>query len=167
MWWLNFIPDSWIQIFVHGVVSIGAILLLLGIFDKYIPFVSRYSIILKILGFVIFTVGIFFEGGYGVEMSWRARASDLQSKIVTAQQQSVAANAKLNAALNNKKVIVQQKVKYVESQIEQNRSAINSDCKLDDTAWMLYNRAVQPPQVSASSPAASSSSPKSNSSSSR
>ena len=64
--------------------------------------------------------------------------------IQEAEKKSDAANEKLSSELKNKKVIIVQKVVENAKEIEKNRTIIDSECKLNDTAWLLYNRAVEP-----------------------
>ena len=81
----------------------------------------------------------------------------MQAKIQEAEKKSDAANEKLSSELKNKKVIIVQKVVENAKEIEKNRTIIDSECKLNDTAWLLYNRAVAPKlPVSAGQPAAAS-----------
>ena len=144
MWFLNFIPTEWLQLAIHGLLALGIILSIVGSFAKIIPFISSYAPFVKLLGNIILIIAVFFEGGYGVEMSWRAKVDSMQAKIQEAEKKSDAANEKLSSELKNKKVIIQQKVMQNAKEIETKREIINSECKLNDTAWLLYNRAVEP-----------------------
>ena len=144
MWFLNFIPDSWYQIFIHGVVIVGLVLYVIGAIGKKIPFISQYGILVKIIGSILFVAGIFFEGGYGVEMSWRAKVAEMQAKVAIAEEQSKQANTQIANKVQERTIFIKEKVAEDAKEIEQNRDAIDSECKLSDTAWMLYNRAVAP-----------------------
>jgi hypothetical protein len=87
-------------------------------------------------------IGVFFEGGLGVEMSYRAKIADLQSKIKVAEQQSVEVNEKLTDELNKKQNDIKYKVKQNGKDIQAQRQKIDAECRLSDTAWMLYNRSI-------------------------
>ena len=157
MWFLSFIPDSVLQWFVHGVVALGLILTLGSAILNKIPVIKDYSKILGLLGLPILLAGIFFEGGYGVEMSWRAKANDMQAKIDAAQKESDDLKNQLTDKSKNNTVIITQKVTENAKQIEQKREVINTGCTINDDAWLLYNRAVAPKlPVSAGQPAAAS-----------
>jgi hypothetical protein len=143
MWFLSFIPDAWLHWFVHGIVLLGIVLSVVGTIGKSIAFIAEYGFLVKALGSILLLVGIFFEGGYGVEMSWRARTNEMQKQIDVAQQKSKDANTKLSEALKQNGIIIKEKVIQNAKQIESNRTIINSECKLSDTAWMLYNGSIK------------------------
>ena len=157
MWFLNFIPDAWLHWFIHGILVLGVLLSVVGFIAKNIPFVSQYGIIVKALGGLLFIAGVYFEGGYGVEMSWRERANSLQAKLDVAQKESDDLKDKLQNKSEKNTIIITQKVTENAKQIEQKREVINTGCTINDDAWLLYNRAVAPKlPVSSGQPAAAS-----------
>ena len=133
MWFLNFIPTECLQLAIHAILGLGISLSILGAFANKIPFIGQYGLIAKLLGNILVVVGIFFEGGYGVEMSWRAKVDAMRAKIQEAEKKSDEANEKLDKAIKDKKVIIQQKVIENAKEIEKNRTIIDSECKLNDT----------------------------------
>jgi hypothetical protein len=63
---------------------IGIIGYLANIFLKNIPFISQYSIPLKIISKVLVVLGIFFEGSLLTEKVWRAIVDELEQKVAVA-----------------------------------------------------------------------------------
>ena len=153
MWFLSFIPDSLLQWIIHGTVLLGLLLTFFGGFIRYIPVIGPYGAIGKQIGIVLLVVGVFFEGGYATEMSYRARIAEMQAKIKEAEMKSVKVNEKLASVLSKNKELIKEKVNKNAKDIEAKREAINAECKLSDDAWVLYNRAVEP-KVSRSSSSA-------------
>jgi len=98
----------------------------------------------KQIGIILLVVGVFFEGGYATEMSWRAKVNELQAKIKEAEIQSAKANEKLAYEVSKNKELIKEKVNQNAKDIEAKREAINAECKLSDDAWVLYNRAIEP-----------------------
>ena len=143
MWFLSFLPDSFLQWFIHGLVFLGVVLSIIGFIGKNIPLISNYGLIIKSIGSIMLIVGIFFEGGLGVEMSYRARIAEMQKKVAIAEAKSKEANADIEKKVAAKVKNIKDNVNANRQKIEENRTAINADCKLSDTAWMLYNRASQ------------------------
>ena len=142
IWLLNFIPTEWLQTTIYFGMIFGIILVLFGEL-KFIPLISTpYFLLLKWLGILIFVVSIYFEGSYGIELDYKLKMQDLENKIKIAEQQSADVNQKLNDALKHKTVIIKERVNEISKNIQHDRNIINSDCKLNDTAWMLYNSAV-------------------------
>jgi hypothetical protein len=153
MWFLSFIPDSLLQWVIHGTVLLGLLLTFFGGFIRYIPVIGPYGAIGKQIGIVLLVVGVFFEGGYATEMSYRARIAEMQAKIKEAEMKSAKVNEKLASVVSKNKELIKEKVNKNAKDIEAKRESINAECKLSDDAWVLYNRAVEP-KVSRSSSSA-------------
>ena len=144
MWVLSFLPDWVLQWAIHGLVIVGLILTFVGSLVRFIPTIQPYAMVGKQVGIVLLIVGVFFEGGYATEMSWRAKVNELQAKIKEAEIKSVQANEKLANQVSKNKELIKEKVNANARDIDAKREAINAECKLSDDAWMLYNRAVEP-----------------------
>ena len=144
MWFLSFIPDWILQWAIHGLVILGLLLTFVGSLVRFIPIIQPYALVGRQLGIVLLVIGVFFEGGYATEMSYRARIAEMQAKIKEAEIQSAKANEKLAAEVSKNKELIKEKVNRNAKDIEAKREAINAECKLSDDAWVLYNRAVEP-----------------------
>jgi hypothetical protein len=153
MWFLSFIPDWILQWAIHGLVILGLLLTFVGSLVKFIPVIQPYALVGRQLGIVLLVVGVFFEGGYATEMSYRARIAEMQAKIKEAEIKSAKVNEKLANEVSKNKELIKEKVNRNAKDIEAKREAINAECKLSDDAWVLYNRAVEP-KVSRSSSSA-------------
>jgi hypothetical protein len=153
MWFLSFIPDWILQWAIHGLVILGLLLTFVGSLVRFIPIVQPYALVGRQLGIVLLVIGVFFEGGYATEMSYRARIAEMQAKIKEAEVKSAKANEKLAAEVSKNKELIKEKVNKNAKDIEAKREAINAECKLSDDAWVLYNRAIEP-KVSRSSSSA-------------
>jgi hypothetical protein len=153
MWFLSFIPDWILQWAIHGLVILGLVLTFIGSLVRFIPIIQPYALVGRQLGIVLLVIGVFFEGGYATEMSYRARIAEMQTKIKEAEVKSAKANEKLAAEVSKNKELIKEKVNRNAKDIEAKREAINAECKLSDDAWVLYNRAVEP-KVSRSSSSA-------------
>jgi hypothetical protein len=144
MWFLSFIPDWILQWLIHGLVIIGLVLTFIGSLVRFIPVIQPYALVGRQVGIVLLVVGVFFEGGYVTEMSWRARVNELQVKLKEAEAKAAQFNEKLVTEINKNKDLIRDKVNQNVKDIEAKRQDINADCKLSDDAWVLYNRAVEP-----------------------
>ena len=144
MWFLSFIPDWILQWAIHGLVILGLVLTFIGSLVRFIPVIQPYALVGRQLGIVLLVIGVFFEGGYATEMSYRARIAEMQAKIKEAEIQSAKANEKLADEVSKNKELIKEKVNRNAKDIEAKREAINAECKLSDDAWVLYNRAVEP-----------------------
>jgi hypothetical protein len=144
MWFLSFIPDWILQWAIHGLVILGLVLTFIGSLVRFIPVIQPYALVGRQLGIVLLVIGVFFEGGYATEMSYRARITEMQAKIKEAEVKSAKANEKLAAEVSKNKELIKEKVNRNAKDIEAKREAINAECKLSDDAWVLYNRAIEP-----------------------
>ena len=144
MWFLlSFVPDWFISYFVHIIFSVGVTGIIVGAFLSKVPFVNQYGVLIKIVSNILFVVGLFLEGGLQTELAWREKVADLQKKIEIAQQQSKETNAKIEQKVAEKVKNIKDNVNANRQTIENNRASINAECKLSDTAWLLYNSASQ------------------------
>ena len=152
-WIFSLIPDAWLQIAVHVITALGIAMTLVGSLAKKFPIIDAYGIVIRSVGILVLLAGVFFEGGYATEMSWRARVNELQVKLKEAEVKSAQANEKLANEISKNEKLIKEKVNRNAKEIEAKRDAINAECKLSDDAWMLYNRAVEP-KISRSSSSA-------------
>ena len=143
MWWISFIPDALLRLFVHGIVALGLILTLGGSILNLIPVIKNYSRIIGLFGLPILCVGVFFEGGYGVEMSWRHRVEEMQAKIAESEAKAADANKNLSLALITRKSEIDASQKFIKDQLGKVATQIDAQCKVDPKAIELINQAAQ------------------------
>jgi hypothetical protein len=143
MWFLHFIPDELIKLFLHFICLSGIALFVAGVFAKRLRIISLYGFIAKILGVLILLVGVYFEGGYGVEELWRARVADLQKQIAASEEKSKQENIVIETKyvtqvklIHDKQYIIQEKIKEVATQID-------AECKVDNAAVEILNQSAK------------------------
>lgn len=145
MWMLAFIPDSWLHLAIHGTVALGILALLVGSFAKLFFSSNAYGTIISVSGFVILLAGVFFEGGYGVEMSWRAKVEEVQAKVDEAKKASDTANAQLTAERKKKQKVVKEYITTVKERIVEKQAQIDAKCELDPSVPQILNDAARIP----------------------
>jgi hypothetical protein len=143
MWFLSFVPDWLLTWLIHGAVIVGLFLTFGGSLLKNVPIINSYAQFANTIGGILLLIGVYFEGGLGVEMSYRAKIADLQAKVKIAEQQSKEANAAIEQRVAERVKNIKDNVNVKAKGIEANRASINAECKLSDVAWMWYNRASQ------------------------
>jgi hypothetical protein len=143
MWASLLFPDWVVTYFVHIVFAIGVIGTLVGTFLNKIPFINQYGMIIKSISVVLLIVGLYLEGGLQNEMAWRSKVAEYEKRIEAAQVASNEANVIIQEKVVETVKIIKENTNANNQAIEANSTAINSVCKLSDTAWMLYNRASQ------------------------
>jgi hypothetical protein len=101
MWYLSLLPNA----FFHAIVIAGLLAVLGSMVLKKIPFVDKYYIPMRIVGFVVFTFGIYFEGGLANEEQWVAKVKEMEAKVAVA-----GAEGKKETIKIQQKVVVQEKI---------------------------------------------------------
>ncbi len=147
MWMLAFIPDAflaWIinTILITGIVGFAASFFF-GYVVRWLPAIAPYHLLIQVISIVLLVAGVYFKGGYSVEMDWRAKVAELESKVAISEQKSKEANTEIQTVyvdrvkvVKEKQIVVQEKIKTVEVKID-------SQCKITaDTIDILNDAAA-------------------------
>jgi len=111
MWMLSFIPDAWIVLAVHAITLVGVTCIVLATATGWIPGIKAYASVIRIIGIVLLCLGIYFEGGMGVEKSWRARVAEMEEKVRQAELKSQQANTAIETHVVEKTKVIREKGK--------------------------------------------------------
>jgi hypothetical protein len=144
-WILSLIPDSifiWITYFL---MAIGIGLYIASKLVKWIPLMGQYKLPAELVGIIVLLAGTYLFGGYGVELAWRERVAELEAKVKEAEVQSQKVNTVIQTKIVERVKIVEKKVEVVRKEIEVQKEVINAECKINDVAIELYNKAISDP----------------------
>jgi len=153
MWILHFLPDSLILWFTNAVLLLGIALTVAGLFAHRIPLIWQYQLPFKILGIALLALGVYFRGGYSVEMDWRERVVELEEKLKTAQEASQQVNAQVETKVVTKTRIIKEKadtmIQYVDREIFKDREVVRevNNCPVPKEAIDVHNEAARMNQV--------------------
>ena len=142
LWLLHWIPDSILYIIIHAAIVIGAVGLLVASFLKLIPFINIYRIWIQLICVILLAGGIYWKGAYEIEMTWRRRVEDLESKVKDAEKRASQINTEIVTVVETK---VEKQIVYrdkIKKEIQVQKEYIDRDCKLNSNAVELYNKAV-------------------------
>ena len=145
MWMLTFIPDSIIHGFVNGVFYAGIIASLLGFVFNF-GFLRPYRLLVQVLGIMLLVAGVYFKGGYEVEIQWRARAAELQAKIDAAAVKSQETNTVIQTKVVTKIKRVKEVQVNLQKEIVEKEKIINGECVVPKEAVEILNKAAEGPQ---------------------
>lgn len=147
MWMLAFLPDAflaWIinTILITGIIGFAASFFF-GYVVRWLPAIAPYHLLIQVVSIVLLVAGVYFKGGYSVEMDWRAKVAELESKVAISEQRSKEANTQIQTVyvdrvkvVKEKQIVVQEKIKTVEVKID-------SQCKITaDTIDILNDAAA-------------------------
>ena len=146
MWLLlHLIPDSFLLLIVHGITLLGVIGFLLAIFAKKIPLISNYGVTLGLVSIVVLVLGVYLEGGYGVEMMWRDKAADLQKQIALSEEKSKTVNAVIETQIVKEVQTVHDVKIKLQDRLVTIKEKIDAECTVDPDAIDLLNKAAMNP----------------------
>lgn len=143
MWLLHWLPDSVLELFIRAIVIIGAISFVLGLITKWVPFLGSRALILRAVGIVLLLPGLYFWGGYGVEMEYRAAAKEWKAKIEQLEAKSKQENNKIVETIVTETKIIREDTEETKYLIEKMKGQINKQgCELTPEVVDLYNEGI-------------------------
>lgn len=145
MWILHFLPDSVILWFTNAVLLLGIVLAIAGLFAHRIPVIWQYQLPFKIAGIVLLALGVYFRGGYAVEMAWRERVAELETKLAQAHEASEKVNTVVQTRIVTKTKIIKEKADTIVQYVDRDREIIKFDtsCPIPREAIDVHNEAAQ------------------------
>ena len=102
-----------------------------------------YASGIKIIGIVLLVVGVWFRGGYDVEMKWRQRVADLEAKIAIAEEKSKDTNTKIQTKIVEKVKVVKENTVVYRDRIKEVEKLIDKECKVAPEAVDIHNDAAK------------------------
>ena len=146
---LQFLPDAVIRWFCNILLLLGVVLTVLGFFVHRIPFLYQYQLPLKIGGVVLLALGVYFRGGYAVEMTWRERVAALEKQLQAAEAKSAEVNTVVQDKVVYRDKIIKEQgktlIEYVDREVVK---TIPQQCdRLPTELIEVHNRAARINQV--------------------
>lgn len=142
---LQFLPDAVILWFCNILLLLGIALTVLGFFVHKIPFLYQYQLPFKIAGVILLALGVYFRGGYSVEMTWRERVTELEKKLAAADAKSAEVNTVIEQKIVYRDKIVREQgrtlTEYVDREVVK---LIPAQCdRLPQELIDVHNRAAR------------------------
>jgi hypothetical protein len=142
---LSIIPTSLLIWVINAVLLVGIVGTIAGFFIKFIPLVNTYRLLIQIVSIVLLVIGVYWKGGYGVELEWRARVAQAEEKVRIAEQRAAEANAEIKIKVVEKiKIVKEQQLVYRDRIIEKEK-IIDAECKVAPEALDILNQAAKTP----------------------
>jgi hypothetical protein len=151
MWMMSFVPDSLLLYVINTVLLVGAVSSFLTFFAinrllRWFPWIAPYYLILQIVSALLLVGGIYFKGGYGVEMDWREKVKEAEAKVAQVEAQSKELNQKLEEERKKKQKVKVEYYNTVKTQIKEVEKIIDGKCVLDPKVNELHNKAATNPE---------------------
>ena len=142
MWLLSFIPDHLLIFFIHGSTALGIIFYFLSHLSSKLPIVSKYAIPIRLVGFLLFSAGIFFEGAYQEQQTWQKKVQALQDELKIAEQASIKDNTQIQTQVVTQIQTVHDIKTVIQTQIKEVATQIDADCHIDPNTIEILNDAA-------------------------
>ena len=138
IWLFSLLPD-WIF---HLIVFVGILGLLAATFFGFIPFVSKYTLPVKVVSIVLLVIGVWFEGGLSNNQAWMDKVHALEKKIAEAEAKSAQANTLLVSKIAEKNKEIASIQSSVKNKIKQFTTIMDSECKIPAETISILNDAA-------------------------
>lgn len=148
MFLLNFIPDSFLIWVVNSILLVGFLGTFSSYFIRFIPPLFPYAGLVKTLGIVLLVAGVYFKGGYGVEMEWRTKVAEVEAKVAAAEAKSKQVNTVIQKVYVDKVKIVTDTKIVIQKEIVEKEKIIDAECKVAPEAITILNEAAKTPGAS-------------------
>jgi preprotein translocase subunit SecF len=146
MWILHFLPDSVILWFCNILLLTGIVLTIAGFFAHRIPLVWQYQLPFKIVGIALLVLGVYFRGGYSVEMAWRERVQEVEARLAEAEKQSAEANQKIDARSQKQTVKIRERTQYIRQYVDREVAKYDATCSIPQPFIQAHNNAAEAPK---------------------
>jgi len=147
LWILQFLPDELILLVCNTVLILGIVITVLASFLRMIPFVNIYRLPLQILGIVLLVTGVYFRGGYAIEMEWRERVREMEAKVAEAEKKSAQTNTVIKKVYVDRVKKIRQTSVVYRDQIKEVEKVIDRDCRVPAEAIQILNDAARTPRA--------------------
>lgn len=155
---LSFIPDSFLLYIINTILIVGAVGSFLSFFVinrilRWFPALSPYYLILQVVSAALLVAGLFFKGGYSVEMEWREKVRALEEQIKIAEERANTKNVEIQTKIVEKTKVIKEKAKtqieYVDRVITQDKEVVKyiENCPIPKIIVDEHNKAATPPEV--------------------
>ena len=92
---------------------------------------------------VALVFGVYMMGGSANQEKWEARVKELEAKVAVAEEQSKTANAKLDAKIKEKTLVIKQKEYIIQEKLVKIKDTIDAMCQVPAAAVQLLNEAAE------------------------
>lgn len=148
MFLLSFLPDWFLLWVINLILVVGLLGAFSSYFIRFIPPLIPYANVAKYGGIALLVIGVYFKGGYSVEMEWRERVKEVEAKVAEAEQKSAKVNTVLQKVYVDKvKHITDTKI-VIQEKIVEKTKVIDAECKVAPEAIEILNEAAKNPGAS-------------------
>ena len=143
MWLLHLLPESFILFLTYCLIGIGTAGLLISWFITFVPLINIYRKWIQIASILLLVSGIYWYGGYSVEMMWRNEVAKLEEKVREAEAKSAVVNTEIEIVYRDRVKVVKQDVVVIQEKIREVEKVIDKGCVIAPEAISILNEAAK------------------------
>jgi len=141
----SFLPESFLLWMINLMLVFGLAGTLSSLFIRYIPFLFPYATPIKVGGIILLVLGVWFRGGYDVEMIWRERVKEVEAKLAIAEAKSQQVNTVIEKVFVDRVNVITETKVEIQKQIVEKEKLINSVCTVTPESINILNEAAKNP----------------------
>ena len=130
----------------------GILLTVAAFFIKRIPVINQYRIPAQVLGIALLVIGVYWRGGYAIEMEWRERVAEVEARVAAAEAKSAEENVKIVTKVVTKTQVIRTRgetiTKYIDREIVRydEKFAKGGMCEIPQEFIKAHNSAAEAPK---------------------
>jgi hypothetical protein len=152
MFILHFLPDALILWICNIVLFAGIVLTAVAFFIRRIPVINQYRTPAQVLGIALLVIGVYWRGGYAIEMEWRERVAEVEARVAAAEAKSAEENVKIVTKVVTKTQVIRTRgetiTKYIDREIVKydEKFAKGGMCEIPQEFIKAHNSAAEAPK---------------------
>ena len=130
----------------------GILLTAAAFFIKRIPVINQYRTPAQVLGIALLVAGVYWRGGYAIEMEWRERVAEVEARVAAAEAKSAEENVKIITKVVTKTQVIRTRgetiTKYIDREIVKydEKFAKGGMCEIPQEFIKAHNSAAEAPK---------------------
>ena len=130
----------------------GILLTVTAFFIRRIPVINQYRTPAQVLGIALLVMGVYWRGGYSIEMEWRERVAEVEARVAAAEAKSAEENVKIVTKVVTKTQVIRTRgetiTKYIDREIIRydEKFAPGGQCEIPREFIQAHNSAAEAPK---------------------
>ena len=130
----------------------GILLTVTAFFIRRIPVINQYRTPAQVLGIALLVMGVYWRGGYAIEMEWRERVAEVEARVAAAEAKSAEENVKIVTKVVTKTQVIKTRgetiTKYIDREIVRydEKFARGGMCEIPQEFIKAHNSAAEAPK---------------------
>ena len=130
----------------------GILLTAAAFFIKRIAVINQYRTPAQVLGIALLVAGVYWRGGYAIEMEWRERVAEVEARVAAAEAKSAEENVKIITKVVTKTQVIRTRgetiTKYIDREIVKydEKFAKGGMCEIPQEFIKAHNSAAEAPK---------------------